>query len=149
MMQQNPFGKNLYLDRYSLGLSQAAISRAINVSQQALARWENGRSIPRYGVLDRLKNFLEQEFEKINSKSLVCSMTDDFTPRSKEQKPKIELRDYFAAKAMQEHIKQAYDLEESCSEDNDFSFQQTMLALAKETYKWADAMLEARKNDPA
>jgi len=61
----------------------------------------------------------------------------------------ITLRDYFAAKAMQEHIRQAYDLEESCSEDNDFSFQQTMLALAKETYKWADAMLEARKNDPA
>jgi len=133
MMQQNPFGKNLYLDRYSLGLSQAAISRAINVSQQAIARWENGRSIPRYGVLDRLKNFLEQEFEKINSKSLVCSMTDDFTPRSKEHKPKIELRDYFAAKAMQ------------CMYAKDSFPTGIMFDTAKEAYEMADAMLKARE----
>ena len=56
----------------------------------------------------------------------------------------MTLRDYFAAKAMQEHIKQAYDLEESCSGDNDFSFQHTMLVFTKESYKWADAMLKAR-----
>ena len=57
----------------------------------------------------------------------------------------ITLRDYFAAKAMQEHIRQAYDLEESCSGDNDFSFQHTMLVLTKESYKWADAMMKARE----
>ena len=57
----------------------------------------------------------------------------------------MTLRDYFAAKAMQEHIKQAYDLEESCSGDNDFSFQHTMLVLTKESYKWADAMLAERE----
>jgi len=56
----------------------------------------------------------------------------------------MTLRDYFAAKAMQEHIRQAYDLEESCSGDNDFSFQHTMLVLTKESYKWADAMMKAR-----
>jgi hypothetical protein len=56
----------------------------------------------------------------------------------------MTLRDYFAARAMQEHIKQAYDLEESCSGDNDFSFQHTMLVLTKESYKWADAMMKAR-----
>jgi len=56
----------------------------------------------------------------------------------------MTLRDYFAARAMQEHIRQAYDLEESCSGDNDFSFQHTMLVLTKESYKWADAMMEAR-----
>ncbi len=135
-MQQNPFGKNLYLDRYSLGLSQAAISRAINVSQQALARWENGRSIPRYGVLDRLKNFLEQEFEKINSKSLVCSMTDDFTPRSKEQKPKIELRDYFAAKAMQAFMSGWIGRD---------IYPETDMVIAEHAYSMADAMLKARE----
>jgi len=134
MMQQNPFGKNLYLDRYSLGLSQAAISRAINVSQQALARWENGRSIPRYGVLDRLKNFLEQEFEKINSKSLVCSMTDDFTPKSKEHKPKIELRDYFAAS----FVKSGH-IFKSISDGN------TPELVAEQAYVLADAMLKARE----
>jgi transcriptional regulator with XRE-family HTH domain len=141
MMQQNPFGKNLYLDRYSLGLSQAAISRAINVSQQALARWENGRSIPRYGVLDRLKNFLEQEFEKINSKSLVCSMTDDFTPRSKEQKPKIELRDYFAAKAMQVILQSQYEDGIYVGDHDNVSEQ----VCANSAYIMADAMLKARE----
>jgi transcriptional regulator with XRE-family HTH domain len=138
MMQQNPFGKNLYLDRYSLGLSQAAISRAINVSQQALARWENGRSIPRYGVLDRLKNFLEQEFEKINSKSLVCSMTDDFTPKSKEHKPKIELRDYFAAKAMQGLMHNYHPC--------DFLEHKGWLEdISMASYQVADTMLKARE----
>ena len=57
----------------------------------------------------------------------------------------MTLRDYFAAKAMQEHIKQAYDLEEYCSGDNDFSFQHTMLVLTKESYKWADAMMKVRE----
>ena len=57
----------------------------------------------------------------------------------------MTLRDYFAAKAMQEHIKQAFDLQESCSGDNDFSFQHTMLVLTKESYKWADAMMKVRE----
>ncbi len=57
----------------------------------------------------------------------------------------LSMRDYFAARAMQEHIKQAYDLQESCSGDNDFSFQHTMLVLTKESYKWADAMMKARE----
>jgi transcriptional regulator with XRE-family HTH domain len=133
MIQQNPFGKNLYLDRYSLGLAQADISRAINVSQQAVARWESGRSIPRYAVLDKLKDFLEKEFKKINNKSMVCSMTDDFIPKPKEQKLKIELRDYFAAKAMQLMYANG-------------SFPTgIMLDTAKEAYEMADAMLKARE----
>ena len=131
MIQQNPFGKNLYLDRYSLGLAQADISRAINVSQQAVARWESGRSIPRYAVLDKLKDFLEKEFKKINNKSMVCSMTDDFIPKPKEQKLKIELRDYFAAKAMQGLLSSDVN-----AKLEDF---------AKQSYKVADAMMKARK----
>jgi hypothetical protein len=57
----------------------------------------------------------------------------------------MKLRDYFAAKAMKEIMAQAYELEQECWTDGDFSFPDTMCSLAKEAYKWADAMLKARE----
>jgi hypothetical protein len=57
----------------------------------------------------------------------------------------MTLRDYFAAKAMKEIMAQAYELEQECFTDGDFSFPDTMCSLAKEAYKWADAMLKARE----
>jgi hypothetical protein len=57
----------------------------------------------------------------------------------------MTLRDYFAAKAMNQIIKQAYVLEKDCDEEDDFSFTATMFPLAKEAYAWADAMLKARE----
>jgi len=71
--------------------------------------------------------------------------TEYFSNPSTIYETGMTLRDYFAAKAMQEHIKQAFDLQESCSGDNDFSFQHTMLVLTKESYKWADAMMKVRE----
>jgi len=62
-----------------------------------------------------------------------------------EDKVGMTLRDYFAAKAMQEIMAQAYELEQECFVDDDFSFPDTMCSLAKEAYKWADAMLKARE----
>ena len=57
----------------------------------------------------------------------------------------MTLRDYFAAKAMKEIMVQAYGLEQECFTDGDFSFPDTMRSLAKEAYKWADAMMKARE----
>jgi len=57
----------------------------------------------------------------------------------------MTLRDYFAAKAMSQIIKQAYALEKDCDEEDDFSFTATMFPSAKEAYQWADAMLKARE----
>ena len=57
----------------------------------------------------------------------------------------MTLRDYFAAKAMKEIMVQAYELEQECFTDGDLSFPDTMCSLAKEAYKWADAMLKARE----
>ena len=57
----------------------------------------------------------------------------------------MTLRDYFAAKAMKEIMAQAYELEQECFADGDFSFPDTMCSLVKEAYKWADAMLKARE----
>lgn len=57
----------------------------------------------------------------------------------------MTLRDYFAAKAIHQIIKEAHALEEACDEENDFSFKGTMIPFAKEAYQWADAMLKARE----
>jgi hypothetical protein len=57
----------------------------------------------------------------------------------------MTLRDYFAAKAMNQIIKQAYVLAKDCDEEDDFSFTATMFPFAKEAYQWADAMMKARE----
>ena len=57
----------------------------------------------------------------------------------------MTLRDYFAARAMNQIIQQAYELAKDCDEEDDFSFTATMFPLAKEAYQWADAMLKARE----
>ena len=57
----------------------------------------------------------------------------------------MTLRDYFAAKAMNQIIQQAYELAKACDEEADFSFTATMFPFAKEAYQWADAMMKARE----
>jgi hypothetical protein len=57
----------------------------------------------------------------------------------------MTLRDYFAAKAMDQIIKQAYVLAKDCDQEDDFSFTATMFPFAKEAYQWADAMMKARE----
>jgi len=133
-MKKSELGKNIYLDRYSLGLSQADISRAVNISQQAIARWENGHSVPRHAVLQKLKDFLAEEFKKTGGESMVCSMVEEFNSTPKEKKPTVELRDYFAAKAMQGYCSDSEYKKECGQEDT---------AIA--AYKMADAMMKARE----
>ena len=62
-----------------------------------------------------------------------------------EENQGMTLRDYFAAKAMNQIIKQSYALAKDCDEEDDFSFTATMFPFAKEAYQWADAMLKARE----
>jgi transcriptional regulator with XRE-family HTH domain len=100
-MKKSELGKNIYLDRYSLGISQSDLAIALKISQQAVGRWETGRSFPRHAVLDRLKEFFKKELEKIGQESLVNTTVIDFPLPIKKTELKIELRDYFAAKAMQ------------------------------------------------
>ena len=64
---------------------------------------------------------------------------------SVEYQTGMTLRDYFAAKAMNQIIKQSYALAKDCDEEDDFSFTATMFPFAKEAYQWADAMLKARE----
>ena len=133
-MKKSELGKNIYLDRYSLGLSQADISRAIKISQQAIARWENGHSVPRHAVLQKLKDFFAQEFKKTGGESIVCSMVEEFNSMPKEKKPTVELRDYFAARAMQGAIS-------GCSTRGEVVMYSDLAGLS---YEVADAMMKAR-----
>mgnify|MGYP003634194381 CR=1 FL=1 len=64
---------------------------------------------------------------------------------SVEYQTGMTLRDYFAAKAMNQIIKQSYALAKDCDEEDDFSFTATMFPFAKEAYQWADAMMKARE----
>ena len=74
---------------------------------------------------------------------------DDYNGHNNSKKTVIDqgmtLRDYFAAKAMNQIIKQSYALAKDCDEEDDFSFTATMFPFAKEAYQWADAMLKARE----
>ena len=124
-------GKNIYLDRYSLGISQADVALVLKTSQQAVARWETGRSFPRHAVLDRLKEFFKTELEKIGQESLVNTTVIDFPVPTKKPELKIELRDYFSARAMQGMMNDP-NIDMPCGE------------VARLAYQMADAMMKAR-----
>ena len=76
---------------------------------------------------------------------LIKSEHSDIAKEYEIDQNGMTLRDYFAAKAMKEIMVQAYELEQECFTDGDLSFPDTMYSLAKEAYKWADAMLKARE----
>jgi transcriptional regulator with XRE-family HTH domain len=67
----NEFAKALSWDRELLGLTQAELAAAINISQQAIARWEGGQSSPRKAAWDRLIKFMDIECSKKGKESLT------------------------------------------------------------------------------
>lgn len=69
MNDSNKFANQLLLERNTLGLNQQEVADAISISQQAVARWENGVSYPRMGVLNRLCDFFEQKCLEIGNES--------------------------------------------------------------------------------
>jgi transcriptional regulator with XRE-family HTH domain len=139
-MKKSEMGKNIYLDRYSLGISQADVALVLKTSQQAVARWETGRSFPRHAVLDRLKEFFKTELEKIGQESLVNTTVIDFPAPTKKPELKIELRDYFAARAMQGLMHNYHPC--------DFLENKNYLEdIAMASYFMANAMMKAKQND--
>lgn len=55
---ENVIGKNILALRKELGLTQEALARAVQVSPQAVSRWENGNTTPDLAVLPGLANVL-------------------------------------------------------------------------------------------
>lgn len=52
----NTIGKNIYMLRKKQGLTQEELARLINVSFQAVSKWENGNSTPDISLLPLLAN---------------------------------------------------------------------------------------------
>ena len=56
---------NLKYLRNKAGLSQENIAHEMNVSQQAIAKWENGDSMPRADKLPELARILQCEISAL------------------------------------------------------------------------------------
>lgn len=61
---------NLKCLRNQLGLSQENIAREMNVSQQAVAKWENGESMPRSDKLPELAKILQCDISDLFEESV-------------------------------------------------------------------------------
>lgn len=59
------FGQLIRKRRDSLGLDQAALAVNLNVRQQAVSGWENGRSRPRRSMLDEVARILAVDLETL------------------------------------------------------------------------------------
>lgn len=51
-------GKNIYTLRKEQGLTQEQLAELVNVSFQAVSKWENGNSVPDVSTLPLLANVL-------------------------------------------------------------------------------------------
>jgi transcriptional regulator with XRE-family HTH domain len=61
----NKFAQALIWDRDTLGLTQSQLAEAIDISQQAIARWEGGQSFPRKAAYNKLINYLTARSEQM------------------------------------------------------------------------------------
>ena len=70
---------------------------------------------------------------------------DNYNPSIKVYYPGMKLRDYFAAKALPEIMRTAYEGIDQYGIKEGASTADVKLHAAKEAYSWADAMLAARE----
>lgn len=73
---------NLCAIRTKSGLTQSEVAKALNVTQSAVAMWENGRTYPRVSVLKKLADLynctvddlLKEEREEQKDEDCRCSI---------------------------------------------------------------------------
>ena len=61
----NRIGKNIYLLRKQLGLTQEELAGLVNVSFQAVSKWENGNSTPDLSTLPLLANVFHCDIDSL------------------------------------------------------------------------------------
>ena len=61
----NAIGKNIYTLRKKQGLTQEELAKLVNVSFQAVSKWENGNSIPDISTLPLLANVLHCNIDSL------------------------------------------------------------------------------------
>jgi transcriptional regulator with XRE-family HTH domain len=67
----NKFAQALIWDREALNLTQTQLAEAIEISQQAIARWEGGQSFPRKGAYNKLIDYLTARSEQMGRNCLT------------------------------------------------------------------------------
>lgn len=67
----NKFAQALVWDRETLGLTQTQLAEAIDISQQAIARWEGGQSFPRKAAYNKLIDYLTVRSEQMGRNCLT------------------------------------------------------------------------------
>ena len=61
----NRIGKNIYTLRKNLGLTQEELAKLVNVSFQAVSKWENGNTTPDISTLPLLANILHCSIDSL------------------------------------------------------------------------------------
>ena len=67
----NIVGENIYTLRKNRGLTQEKLAELVNVSFQAVSKWENGNSVPDVSVLPLLANALHCSIDFLLGLSLI------------------------------------------------------------------------------
>ena len=63
MFDNRKAGKQIALLRRSKGLTQEDVARQLNISPQAVSKWENGHTMPELSVLVELSELLGGQFQ--------------------------------------------------------------------------------------
>lgn len=100
-MNQEKVGKFIFELRKSVGLTQEQLAEKLGVTDKSISRWENGKTLPDYSLLNDLCNILNISInelfagEKISEKEYKNKADDNLKLilKSKEEnKKKLEKR---------------------------------------------------------
>lgn len=79
----NIIGKSIYTLRKKQGLTQEELARLVNVSFQAVSKWENGNSLPDISTLPLLANTLHCSIDSLLGYMAEQRMITDYEQRYK------------------------------------------------------------------
>ena len=64
-------GERIIQLRTQLGINQAQLAAAMDVSRQAVSKWENGQSVPSAAKMIKLANILDTDIEYLSTGRIV------------------------------------------------------------------------------
>lgn len=79
----NVIGKNIYALRKKQGITQEELARLVNVSFQAVSKWENGNSLPDISILPLLANTLHCNIDSLLGYAAEQRKITDYEERYK------------------------------------------------------------------
>ena len=107
MLNQRQIGAYISKLRKEKDMTQGQLADEMNVSHQAVSKWERGDSLPDIGTLDELARYFNKTMDQLLSSSPTAKAThmDDFVRHINQNEP-----DQAAAVVNQEHPDTLTDL---------------------------------------